>query len=314
MDVLSDVLRVVRLSGAVFFTADFSAPWALESPIPEMLASAVMPEAECVVLFHILVEGECEVVCQGHPATTMETGDVIVFPRGDQHTMRSHGAATPTPLASIFSPGGYDEPPKLSYGGGGRTSRFVCGYLNCDQRFSPLVEALPTMLLVRSRDDYSAIDAVDASGSRSTVVPQGSGTWLGTTLKFTINEARAARPGNAAMLGRLTELMFVEILREYMHRMPANQGGWLAGLNDAHVGKALRLLHANPTRNWTVGELARESAISRSVLAERFTELVGDAPIRYLANCRMQLVKQMLREGASALVALIAGGLSGSAP
>jgi AraC family transcriptional regulator, alkane utilization regulator len=298
MDVLSDVLRVVRLSGAVFFTADFSAPWALESPIPEMLASAVMPEAECVVLFHILVEGECEVVCQGHPVTTMETGDVIVFPRGDQHTMRSHGAATPTPLASIFSPGGYDEPPKLSYGGGGRTSRFVCGYLNCDQRFSPLVQALPTMLLVRSRDDYSAIDAVDASGSRPTVVPQGSGTWLGTTLKFTINEARAARPGNAAMLGRLTELMFVEILREYMHRLPANQGGWLAGLNDAHVGKALRLLHANPTRNWTVGELARESAISRSALAERFTELVGDAPIRYLANWRMQLAKQMLREGA----------------
>jgi AraC family transcriptional regulator, alkane utilization regulator len=298
MDVLSDVLRVVRLSGAVFFTADFSAPWALESPIPEMLASAVMPEAECVVLFHILVEGECEVVCQGHPVTTMETGDVIVFPRGDQHTMRSHGAATPTPLASIFSPGGYDEPPQLSYGGGGRTSRFVCGYLNCDQRFSPLVEALPTMLLVRSRDDYSAIDAVDASGSRPTVVPQGSGTWLGTTLKFTINEARAARPGNAAMLGRLTELMFVEILREYMHRLPANQGGWLAGLNDAHVGKALRLLHANPTRNWTVGELARESAISRSALAERFTELVGDPPIRYLANWRMQLAKQMLREGA----------------
>ena len=298
MDVLSDVLRVVRLSGAVFFTADFSAPWAIESPIPEMLASAVMPEAECVVLFHILVEGECEVVCQGHPVTTMETGDVIVFPRGDQHTMRSHGAGTPTPLASIFSPGGYDEPPQLSYGGGGRTSRFVCGYLNCDQRFSPLVEALPTMLLVRSRDDYSAIDAVDASGSRPTVVPQGSGTWLGTTLKFTINEARAARPGNAAMLGRLTELMFVEILREYMHRLPANQGGWLAGLNDAHVGKALRLLHANPTRNWTVGELARESAISRSALAERFTELVGDAPIRYLANWRMQLAKQLLREGA----------------
>ena len=298
MDVLSDVLRVVRLSGAVFFTADFSAPWAIESPIPEMLASAVMPEAECVVLFHILVEGECEVVCQGHPVTTMETGDVIVFPRGDQHTMRSYGAVTPTPLSSIFSPGGYDEPPQLSYGGGGRTSRFVCGYLNCDQRFSPLVEALPTMLLVRSRDDYSAIDAVDASGSRPTVVPQGSGTWLGTTLKFTINEARAARPGNAAMLGRLTELMFVEILREYMHRLPANQGGWLAGLNDAHVGKALRLLHANPTRNWTVGELARESAISRSALAERFTELVGDAPIRYLANWRMQLAKQLLREGA----------------
>ena len=298
MDVLSDVLRVVRLSGAVFFTADFSSPWAIESPIPDMLASAVMPEAECVVLFHILVDGECEVECQGHPLTTMESGDVVVFPRGDQHTMRSHGAATATPLTSIFSPGKHDEPPQLSYGGGGRTSRFVCGYLNCDQRFSPLVEALPTMLLVRSRDDYSAIEAVDASGSRPTVVPQGSGTWLGTTLKFTINEARAARPGNAAMLGRLTELMFVEILREYMHRLPADQGGWLAGVNDAHVGKALRLLHANPVRDWTVDELAREVAVSRSVLAQRFTELVGEAPMRYLANWRMQLAKQMMREGA----------------
>ena len=298
MDVLSDVLRVVRLSGAVFFTADFSSPWSIESPIPDMLASAVMPQAECLVLFHILVDGECEVECQGLPTTAMASGDVIVFPRGDQHTMRTHGAATTTPLTSIFSPGGHDEPPQLSYGGGGTTSRFVCGYLNCDQRFSPLVEALPTMLLVRSDDDYSTIEAVDASGSRPTVVPQGSGTWLGTTLKFTINEARAARPGNAAMLGRLTELMFVEILREYMQRLPASQSGWFAAVNDAHVGKALRLLHANPVRDWTVDELAREVALSRSALAQRFADLVGEAPMRYLANWRMQLAKQMMREGA----------------
>jgi AraC-like DNA-binding protein len=297
MDVLSDVLRVVRLSGAVFFTADFSSPWGIESPIPEMLASAVMPRAECVVLFHILVDGECEVECQGHPLTTMASGDVIVFPRGDQHTMRSHGSGKPTPLGSIFSPGEHDEPPQLSYGGGGRTSRFVCGYLNCDQRFGPLVEALPTMMVVRSRDDYSAIEAVDASGSRPTVVPQGSSTWLGTTLKFTVNEARVARPGNVAMLGRLTELMFVEILREYMQRQPASEGGWFAAMNDMHVGKALRLLHSDPVRDWTVDELAREVALSRSVLAQRFTELVGEAPMRYLANWRMQLAKQMMREG-----------------
>src|SRR5687767_15996773 len=207
--------------------------------MPDMLAAAVMPQAECVVLFHILVDGACEVVCPDHPMTTMEAGDVVVFPRGDQHVMRSHPTASTTPLTSVFSPGKYDETPQLSFGGGGRTSRFVCGYLNCDQRFSPLVEALPTMLLVRSRDDYSTIEAVEPSGRRPTVVPPGSGTWLGTTLKFTINEARAARPGNAAMIGRLTELMFVEIVREYMHSLPANQGGWLGGLNDPFVGKAL---------------------------------------------------------------------------
>src|SRR4029078_13310226 len=270
MDVLSDVLRVVRLSGAVFFTADFSSPWAIESPLPDMLASAVMPEAECVVLFHILVDGECEVICQSHSSITMQSGDVIVFPRGDQHTMRSHAAAATAPLSTIFSPGKHDEPPQLSYGGGGRTSRFVCGYLNCDQRFSPLVEALPTMFVVRSHDEYSSIEAIDAAGCRPTGGPPGSGTWLGTTLKFTINEARLARPGNAAMLGRLTELMFVEILREYMQRLPVNHGGWLAGVNDPIVGKALRLMHAEPARNWTVEELAREVAVSRSVLAQRF--------------------------------------------
>jgi AraC-like DNA-binding protein len=154
------------------------------------------------------------------------------------------------------------------------------------------------MLLVRSRDDYAAIEAIDAQGTHPTGVPEGSGTWLGTTLRFTINEARAARPGNGAMLGRLTELMFVEILREYMQRLPTQQGGWLASLNDPYVGKALRLLHANPVRDWTVDELAREVAVSRSVLAQRFTELVGEAPMRYLAGWRMQLAKQMMREGA----------------
>jgi AraC family transcriptional regulator, alkane utilization regulator len=297
MDVLSDVLRVVRLSGAVFFNADFSSPWGLESPPPATLASALMPEADCLVLFHILIEGECEVVCHGLPITTMGSGDVVVFPRGDWHAMRSCGATNTAPLTSIFTPGQHDEPPRLSYGGGGASSRFVCGYLSYDQRFRPLVGALPTILAVRAGDDYSTIEAVDAAGSRPMTVPHGSSTWLGTTLKFTISEAGTARPGNGAMLGRLTELMFVEIIREYMHRLPASEGGWLAALNDPSVGKALRLLHSNPARDWAVDDLAREVAVSRSVLAQRFTELVGETPMRYLANWRMQLAKQVMREG-----------------
>jgi AraC-like DNA-binding protein len=301
MDVLSDVLRVVRLSGAVFFTAEFSSPWAIASPNRERLASVVMPGAEHVVLFHILMEGECTVECAAHPTVTMTEGDVIVFPHGDPHTMRSHDIVNAVPLGAVLTPGAGDELPQISHGGGGSRSRFICGYLNCDQRFNPLVGALPTILLVRSRDDYEGIEAIDASGRRPTAVPRGTGTWLGTTLKFTIHEARGARPGNTAMLGRLTELMFVEILREYMQRLPEGHGGWLAGLNDAHVGKALRLLHADPMRNWTVDELSREAAISRSALAERFTALVGEAPMRYLAGWRMQLAKQMLREGTQSI-------------
>ena len=298
MDVLSDVLRVVRLSGAVFFTADFSSPWAIESPSHEALASVMMPGADNIVLFHILVEGACEVLCDGHPTLSMESGDVVVFPRGHQHTMRDRTTAATIPITRIFSPGNSREPAQLAYGGGGDASRFVCGYLNSDQRFGPLLDALPTVLLVRRRDEYAAIDAVDASGVLPTVVPESSGTWLGTTLKFTINEARSARPGNAAMLGRLTELMFVEILREYMNRLPPAHGGWLGALNDPSVGRALRLLHERPDSDWTVDDLAREVAVSRSVLAQRFTEMVGESPMRYLARWRMQLAKDLMRDGA----------------
>jgi AraC-like DNA-binding protein len=301
MDILSDVLRVVRLSGAVFFTAEFSSPWALDSPNPELLASIVLPDAECVVLFHILTEGECFILCKAHAPVKMEAGDVIIFPHGEPHTMCSHMGMKATPMGAVFSQNSPDATPLVAFGGGGRKSRFICGYLNCDQRFNPLVSALPTMLVVRSGNDYTAVEAINHNGTRSAQVPQGSGTWLSTTLKFTINEARAARPGNTAMLGRLTELMFVEILRQYMQQLPVGQHGWLAGLNDIPVGKALRLLHANPAHEWTVSELARETAISRSALAERFTQLIGLSPMRYLTEWRVQLAKQMLRDGASSI-------------
>jgi AraC-like DNA-binding protein len=306
MDILSDVLRVVRLSGAVFFTAEFSSPWALDSPNRELLASIVLPDAECVVLFHILTEGECFVLCNTHPPVKMEAGDVIIFPHGEPHTMCSHLGTKATTLGAVFSQSSPNATPQVAFGGGGRKSRFICGYLNCDQRFNPLVSALPTMLVVRSSNDYAAVEAINNNGARPAQVPQSSGSWLSTTLKFTINEARSARPGNAAMLGRLAELMFVEILRQYMQQLPAGQHGWLAGLNDVHVGKALRLMHANPAHDWTVPELSHEAGISRSVLAERFTQLIGESPIRYLAGWRVQLAKQMMRNGDSSIAEIAA--------
>lgn len=297
MDILSDVLRVVRLSGAVFFTADFSSPWAIDSPDPGLLASIVLPDAECVALFHILTEGECHILCKNYPAVKLETGDVIIFPHGESHTMCSHPGMKATPVDAVLSQRSPDSTPQVAFGGGGTKARFICGYLNCDQRFNPLISALPTMLVVRSCNDYASVDAIDQNGSRPAHVSQGSGSWLSTTLKFTTNEAKAAQPGNAAMLSRLTELMFVEIVRQYMQQLPPNQRGWLAGLNDVIVGRALRLMHANPAHNWTVSELAHEAATSRSALADRFTELIGESPMKYLAGWRVQLAKQMLRDG-----------------
>jgi AraC family transcriptional regulator, alkane utilization regulator len=308
MDILSDVLRVVRLAGAVFFTAEFSSPWALDSPNRDLLASMVLPDAECLVLFHILTDGECFVLCKTHAPVKLEAGDVIIFPHGEPHTMCSQPGAKATTLGAVFSQSSPDGTPQVAFGGGGRRSRFICGYLNCDQRFNPLVSALPAMLVVRSSNDYAAVEAINHNGARGrpAPVPQSSGSWLSTTLKFTINEAKSARPGNAAMLGRLAELMFVEILRQYMQQLPAGQHGWLAGLNDVHLGKALRLMHANPTHDWTVSELAREAGISRSVLAARFTKLIGESPMRYLAGWRVQLAKQMMRDADSSIAEIAA--------
>ena len=280
--------------------AEFSSPWAVESPDPDALASIVMPDAECVVLFHVLIEGECVVECESH----------AVGEDGNRRRRSSFRTATSTPCAVAThapvdashvrrSGDAGTSCRRLVFGGGGWASRFICGYLNCDQRFSPLVE--------RAADDAAGAESRRLRGDRGDRcrrppadgrARRASGTWLGTTLKFTINEARVTRPGNAAMLGRLTELMFVEILREYMQRLPASHGGWLAGLNDSsRRQRAAAAARESGCANWTVEGLAREVAVSRSVLAQRFTEMVGETPMRYLANWRMQLAKQMMREG-----------------
>jgi AraC-like DNA-binding protein len=297
MDVLSEVLRVVRLSSAVFFTAEFSSPWAIKSPGPIQCDPTALQDLDCVSLFHIVIEGECIVECRERPPVRVLAGDVVILPRGDQYTMRSDDGVSHIPIDAIFSKGAQNELSSVSFGGGGLTSRLICGYLNCDHRFAPLAKALPAMLVVRGWDGSYAIEAIDCDGPHSTAVPCASGTWLGTTLKFTVNEAKSGRPGNAAMLGRLTELMFVEVVREYMQQLPDGQGGWLGALRDPQVGTALRLLHERPLRNWTVDDLAREVAVSRSSLAQRFTHLVGESPMRYLARWRIELAKQMLREG-----------------
>src|SRR5262245_28497128 len=145
MDLLSDVLRVIRLSGAVFFTAEFTSPWAVQSPSSDSLAAMVLPGAECVAIFHVLVECDCWVEWGDCAPVRMLTGDVVIFPHGDPHKMRSGGGAAPTPIGSLLPKGGSQDLLQLCHGGGGNSSRFICGYLHCDQRFNPLIGALPTI-------------------------------------------------------------------------------------------------------------------------------------------------------------------------
>jgi AraC family transcriptional regulator, alkane utilization regulator len=184
---------------------------------------------------------------------------------------------------------------QLDYGGGGEATRFVCGFLHCDQRFNPLIGALPTMLCVCGRDSAGQGEPSEVeTAKRPGVVLVDAGGWLASTLRHTIEEADGMYPGSSAMLARLTELLYVEVLRRYMQRLPSGHTSWLAGVKDPEVGRALRLLHARPERQWTVEDLAREVGASRSGLAQRFTELAGEAPMRYLTGWRIQLAKHLI--------------------
>lgn len=300
MDVLSDVLRVVRLTSAVFFTARLSSPWSIESPPSDQLARSLRLRAESIALFHVLVEGQCWISTEGHAPLRMEARDVIIFPHGDTHVMSSHIGARPRPLSALLPSQPSEEIPQLDYGGGGEATRFVCGYLHCDQRFNPLIGALPTMLIVCGRDRAGYGEPSEAETARRPgvvmpgVVTVDADGWLASTLRHTIEEADGTYPGSSAMLARLTELLYVEVLRRYMQRLPSGHTSWLAGVKDPEVGRALKLLHARPERQWTVEDLAREVGVSRSGLAQRFTELAGEAPMRYLTGWRIQLAKHLI--------------------
>ena len=182
MDVLSDVLRVVRLTSAVFFTARFSSPWSIESPPPDQLARTVRLRAESIALFHVLVEGQCWVSMKEHAPLKMEACDVIIFPHGDPHVMSSHTGARPQPISTLLPPQPSEEIPQLDYGGGGEATRFVCGFLHCDQRFNPLIGALPTMLCVRGRDSVGRCEPSEVeTAKRPGIVLVDADGWLANT-------------------------------------------------------------------------------------------------------------------------------------
>jgi AraC family transcriptional regulator, alkane utilization regulator len=301
MDVLSDTLRVVRLAGALFFTAKASGPWSLQSPTSDEYARLLNSQADYITIFHIMAHGQCWITVDGQPAFQLMVGDVVIFPHADAHLMSSHPHVpaeedvTPQVLNFIGSAPPDAGIPQIEYGGAGEAAQIVCGYLQCDQRFNPLIGALPRVLLVCAgrRDERQTAEGVGDLPPWC-IVRANSGDWLDNTLRYTIEEADGERPGSAAMLPRLTELLFVEVLRRYMQQLPPEYTGWLAAVRDPIVGCALRLMHTSPDRPWTVEELARAAAVSRSALAQRFTTLIGEPPMQYLQGWRMQLAKHLL--------------------
>jgi AraC-like DNA-binding protein len=282
MDALSDVLKSVRLAGACYLDGEFTAPWCIRGELSVPAVRARLAGADHVAFFHFLTEGTCKVrLAEGGEVMTAKAGDLIFFPQEGRHLMGTDLHLAPMEAdAFAASPNIPDaEMLQLRYGGGGVVTRFVCGYLACERStFRPLFEALPRLLCIPVGD-----------GPASAL--------LGELLRAGVRESSAMRPGADSMLAKVAELLFVEAMRRYMESLPPGGKGWLAGVRDAQVGRALSLLHAEPTRAWTVDDLSRAVALSRSALAERFAALVGESPMHYLTRWRLARAALMLREG-----------------
>jgi AraC family transcriptional regulator, alkane utilization regulator len=296
MDVLSEVLHVIRLSGAVHFLGKFTRPWAFMSSSPDMLPARLEPGAESIIPFHVAVCGRCWLSCGKLPPVLLEAGDVIAITRGDQHVMASDPGLTPVPIKEIYAQPLRDQITVLKHGGDGEETRFICGYLHSDQCFSPLLDALPALLCVRVRNGKLILEAADELQTTAPITLEGEVGWWEAAIGHLIMEATQPGPGNRALLARLSELLFLELLRWQLSHATDGRRGWLAGLNDLQVGRVLTLLHAEPARSWTVEELAHRAAISRAALAKRFVDLVGETPMQYLTGWRMHLARRLLIE------------------
>lgn len=287
VDVLSDVLRNVRLTGALFFPMEVSSPWVDEIPNASRFASIVLPRAQHVVSYHIVRRGRCWAALRGEPAVQLETGDILVIPHGDPYMM----ASAPDLRSNLSAEAALDffrhmatggAPLQVTEGGGGpERAAVVCGFLGCDVRpFNPVLEALPRVLYLKRR------------GARTN-------DRLSPLIEIALAESREPQAGSRCVLLHLSELLFVEVVRRYMDSLSSEHTGWLAGLRDPVVGRTLALLHNRPTHTWSLEKLAREIGVSRSSLAERFSDLVGQPPMRYLTRWRIQLACRLLSDNAA---------------
>ncbi len=267
MDAFSEILSGVKLNGAVFFSAEFSAPWGYSTPATNVMVATHAPGAEHLVLYHLVIEGGAVIELMDGQSMELCAGDIVIFPNGDPHQMSSGNAAIrPFPNYGISAKIKSRDLTPLRAGGGGEISRFVCGHMTCDPYLGrPILNGLPPVFKVNIRTDRS-------------------GLWLENSILHLVEEASSGRIGSEAMLAKLSEALFVDTLRRYVASLPEQQTGWLTGVRDPVVGKSLGLLHSRVAHPWTIADLADEVGISRSALVERFTRYLSGSPRAYLTR------------------------------
>ena len=285
MDPLSEMLRELRLVSGFFLQAEFFTPWCVNSAPDKEDLQRIVPDAEHVILFHLMIEGSCSIKLQGGSGSwQLKSGDVIIVPRNEAHLIGSDLHLAPVRAASLMKPADIADMMRISYGGGGACTRFICGFLAGDPRLCrPLLESLPSIVIVPLCEPEKI-------------------SWITETLRFATQETSSADIGSSVILSRVAELIFAEALRRYTASLPDSEQGWLAGLRSPHVSRALSLLHARPSYPWTIEELSAQAGLSRTALADRFQRLLGEPPLRYLTRWRLALAARQLRETQEPLV------------
>jgi AraC-like DNA-binding protein len=267
----------------VFFAVDASAPWVAEAPAARELGPFIMPGVDHVIEYHVVVSGSCWGGVVDEPAIRLSAGDIIVFPQGDTHVMSSAPGMRGEPSVEPLRHARHSRLPiaMSMEGGGTERARLVCGFLGCDARpFNPLLATLPRVMHLKA---------------------EGADDTLRRLVDLAVAESAVQRPGGDCVLSRMSELLFMEVVRRYVAQLPHEQRGWFAGLRDPQIGRALQRLHERPAHDWSLEELGKECGLSRSVLAERFAELVGIPAMQYLAKWRIQLAASHLRSSTASL-------------
>jgi AraC-like DNA-binding protein len=289
MDVLSDVLRTIRLEGALFLNGEMRAPWCVKVPPSSMVAQVLKPGAQRLAICHLVVHGRCWAQAEGVAPICVEAGEAIVIPHGDAHMLGSglqHAAIDVDHLVMPQIP----SVERIRYGGDGDATIIVCSWFAYEgDAPNPILSTLPRLFTTALRR-------------------RSAGPWIEQSIDFVLADSAARKPGSALLTAKVAEALFAEVLRGYIEAMPGNNPGWLAGLRDPQVSRCLALMHGEPAKAWTVDALANEVHISRSVLADKFSELVGVPPMHYLTRWRMIVAAGMLR-GDQANLARVAEGV-----
>jgi AraC-like DNA-binding protein len=286
MDVLSDVLRAVKLEGALFFNAEFSAPWCLSTARSAKISPYLCPGAGHMILFHFLTEGRAYAQIVDGPREELKAGDIVVIPHGDPHVLGNGSRAKPVDSLKTFGKGLSEALDVTRFGGGGETTKFVCGFMACEPRLSEVFLAgLPKLVRVH-------------------VTGEPAGEWLKNSIQFTVGEAGTSSAGRQLVLAKLSEVLFVETLRRYINSLPPDQIGWLAGARDPIIGQALAHMHKDPAHEWSISSLARAVGVSRTRFVERFRHFIGESPMAYLTRWRLRLAAEILQSSEESVAAI----------